>query len=709
MRKNKWLQGLLLAVLFTALSLALWRKGALERWEYTTWDLRARYFARPGPETKRIKLILLDQSSLDWGAREMGLSWPWPREVYAPIVQFCQRAGVEALAFDVLYTEPSAYAVEDDEVFGEALRDGPPSSMALFLGKETGAHTRWPEHIPSRPLTVAGLDAWLEARDRQDMHMPRATFPIPELGAQSTLTADVKVTPDRGSVIRRANAFRVFDDRVVPLLGLSAYLAGHYVREGQMPAARIEEHALWIGDRRLPLDAQGRSALRYRGGMDRYTAAQIIQSELRLQEGGDPVVSPEEFEGAYVFFGFSAPGLFDLRPTPLSDVSPGVVIHATWLDNFLSTEFIRIVPAALVIPVTLLLALLAAWGVLFSRKAWMSVVVFGLVLPIPWIVGFAGYSLGHGWPIMVQELVASLTLVGAVVVSYATEGRQKLFIKSAFKHYLSPAVIEQIMRDPDQLKLGGERRELTIFFSDLQGFSSISEGMEPQELTRLLNEYLTDMTDIILEEGGTLDKYEGDAIIAFWNAPLNQPDHALRGCRAALRCQRKLAERREEFKQWAGTELLMRVGINTGEVVVGNMGSRDRFDYTVLGDAANLASRLEGANKPFGTYTMVSESTWNQAGEGFIGRCMGRIRVVGRNTPVRVFEPLGFKGETADLPVEAFAKALQDVEEGRWDEALKAFEQWPDDPLASRYAQRCRTMTGDASAQWDGVWNLTEK
>jgi len=709
MKKNKWLQGLLLAVLFTAVSLVLWRRGALESWEYTTWDWRVRYHARPGPETDRIKLILLDQSSLDWGASEMGLPWPWPRELYAPIVQFCQRAGVESLTFDVLFTEPSRYAVEDDEVFGEALREGPPSSMALFLGQETGAHTSWPETIPLRPLTVAGLDAWLEARDRQDVRMPRATFPIPEVGAQATLTADVKVTPDPGSVIRRAHAFRVFDGQVVPLLGLSAYLAGYYAREGRMPPARIEEHALWIGDRRLPMDAGGRHTLRYRGGMDRYTAAQIIQSELRLQEGGQPVVDPEELKGAYVFVGFSAPGLFDLRPTPLSSVSPGVVIHATWLDNFLSTQFIRTVPAALVIPVTLLLALLAAWGVLFSRKAWMSVVVFGLVLPIPWIAGFAGYSLGHGWPIMVQELAVGLALVGAVVVSYATEGRQKLFIKSAFKHYLSPAVIEQIMRDPDQLKLGGERRELTIFFSDLQGFSSISEGMEPQELTRLLNAYLTDMTDIILEEGGTLDKYEGDAIIAFWNAPLNQPDHALRGCRAALRCQRKLAERSGEFTPWAGTELLMRVGLHTGEVVVGNMGSRDRFDYTVLGDAANLASRLEGANKPFGTYTMVSESTWSQAGAELIGRCIGRIRVVGRTTPVRVFEPLGFAGESVDLPVEAFAKALEDVEAGRWAEALKAFEQWPDDPLARRYAERCQTMTGDDPEPWDGVWNLTEK
>jgi adenylate cyclase len=330
-------------------------------------------------------------------------------------------------------------------------------------------------------------------------------------------------------------------------------------------------------------------------------------------------------------------------------------------------------------------------------------------LIIPWLLGFALYDFSYWWPIMFQSLTLLSSMSGAVLVNYATEGRQKAFIKNAFKHYLSPAVIEQIMANPDQLKLGGERRCLSIFFSDLAGFSTISEKLEPQALTQLLNDYLTDMTDIILEEGGTLDKYEGDAIIAFWNAPLHQQDHALRAARTALRCQRKLAERRAEFEQRSGVVLSMRIGVNTGDVVVGNMGSRERFDYTVLGDAANLAARLEGANKYFGTATMIAESTWVHGGNALVGREIGRITVVGRRTPERVYEVLGMPGESASVPVDEFERGIRLCESGQWQEAAIIFEQWPHDALSCRYASRCRELCSSPTAAWDGVWNLAEK
>ena len=243
-------------------------------------------------------------------------------------------------------------------------------------------------------------------------------------------------------------------------------------------------------------------------------------------------------------------------------------------------------------------------------------------------------------------LAAAVSALGiGGMLNYIAEGRQKHFLKAAFRRYLSPTVVDQLIRHPERLRLGGERRELTIFFSDLQGFSSFSERLSPEDLTHLLNDYLTDMTDIILEEGGTLDKYEGDAIIAFWGAPIEQPDHAVRAVRAAVRCQRRLAERRDEWAQRYGAVLKMRVGINTGPVVVGNMGSNQRFDYTILGDAANLASRLEGANKALGTYLMISESAWTATGGAFPGRELGALRVVGRHTPVRVWEATGLPGD----------------------------------------------------------------
>jgi adenylate cyclase len=270
-------------------------------------------------------------------------------------------------------------------------------------------------------------------------------------------------------------------------------------------------------------------------------------------------------------------------------------------------------------------------------------------------------------------------------------------------------VIEKILRDPKHLELGGEKRELTIMFTDLAGFSSFSERLGPVELTALLNDYLSEMTDIIMEEGGTLDKYEGDAIIAFWNAPLEQADHAVRACRAALRCQRRLAELRETYQQRTGASLRMRVGLNTGEVVVGNMGSHKRFNYTILGDAANLASRLEGANKAFGTEMMVSGSTWQQASSHFRARKLADLRVVGRKTAVPVYELTGFASDAAPANWEAFAAGLAHFSAGKFAEARQVFEQLPDDPAAQRYAQRCAQYCDHPPASWDGVWGLTEK
>ncbi len=257
---------------------------------------------------------------------------------------------------------------------------------------------------------------------------------------------------------------------------------------------------------------------------------------------------------------------------------------------------------------TFLLALLAAVSVAFSRNAWRSLLLFAVCLPLPVLLSLFAYSRGTWLPLVVQEAAVSLSLLGALAVNYATEGKQKRFIKNAFRQYLSPDVIEQLIAHPERLKLGGERRTLSIFFSDLQGFTAISEGLDPEALTALLNEYLSAMTDILHEEGGTVDKYVGDAIIAFWNAPLDQPDHAERAARAALRCQEKLSEMRPDFRERIGKDLYMRIGLNTGFAVVGNMGSRSRFDYTVLGDAVNLASRLEGINKQFGTFILSSEA-----------------------------------------------------------------------------------------------------
>jgi adenylate cyclase len=665
------------------------RTGSVDRFEAATWSWRARAFARPGPATDRIRVILLDQESLNWGVRENAWPWPWPREVYGAILDFCTRGGARGIAFDVLFTEPSYMGEADDQAMGEAIARTPGFVGAVELGTE---RSESPDPEVLSRIVRPGLE-----RPGTTPEYKALTAPIPQVLAAAPILGHVSGLPDEDGIFRRVAPFVRVAGGVVPSLGMALYLS-----DRPLPP-----------ERELPLDPEGYAILRFRGPSQTHrtvSAAAVIQSEFRLKTGeGVPVLDPEEFRDTYVFFGFSAPGLMDLRPSPVDPVYPGVELHATFLDNLLSGDLIRIPPPAVAGAAPFLAAFLAGLTLLGIRKSWAAAVAAAACLLAPVALGFGLYPAGWGWPVAAPWSSALLAVGSALLYNYSTEGRQKAFLKSAFRHYLSPVVIERILEDPSRLKLGGERRECSIFFSDLQGFSAVSEKLDPVRLTALLNDYLSDMTDILLEEGGTLDKYEGDAIIAFWNAPLAQPDHAVRAVRAGLRCQRKLAERREEFEERSGVVLRMRVGIHTGEVVVGNLGSRERFDYTVLGDAANLASRLEGANKAFGTYSMVSEATWQKTAGVFSGRELGRLRVVGRAAPVRVFEPLGDARDPEPAFLPAFAGALALFAKGELAAAGAAFEAVAgQDPAAKAYARRCREeLTSGRPA--DGIWTLDSK
>jgi len=683
--------------------------GIVDSFEARTFDWRARLLAPKSAVSDRVRLILLDQPSLDWGARENGLSWPWPREVYGVVLDFCRRGGAAAVAFDVLYTEPSSYGVADDTALAEAGRRFGNFVLPVFLGRETGEDGSWPADMPADPLAVAGLDPWLAALGPQNAPVyPKAAFPAPEVAAGARILGNVSQDPDTDGVYRRVGLFGVFDGRPVPALSLAAWML-----TAPLTPVSVADGSLRLGSLDIPLDAAGRAIPRWRASsaFPAVSAAAVIQSEMALREGGRPTVDPEIFRGRYVLFGFSAPGLLDLRPSPVAGVTSGVEIHAQALESLLSGDFLREASPAAGWGLAAVLSLAAGLAVSMTTGAVAGSAAVLLLVPLPALLALAAYALGVWLPLALPQLAVAGSLAVAVLVGYATEGRQKRFIKSAFRQYLSPDVIEALIAHPERMALGGELRELTIFFSDLQGFTSISEGLGPQELTGLLNKYLTAMTDIILEEGGTVDKYEGDAIIAFWNAPLDQPDHAVRGVRAALRCQDKLAEMRPVFREMVNRDLFMRVGLNTGPAVVGNMGSDSRFDYTMLGDAVNLASRLEGINKQFGTFTMISKATRDAAGEAIASREIARVAVVGRAEPVIVHEPL-WPEAAAGLAAlhDAFARALAAFAAGRFAEALAGFEALAAaDPASASYAGRCRRYLANPPENWQGFCVLTSK
>jgi adenylate cyclase len=443
----------------------------------------------------------------------------------------------------------------------------------------------------------------------------------------------------------------------------------------------------------------------------------ILQSAESYKNGETPEFPPEDFKGKYVFFGYYAPGLFDIVSTPISSVYPGMGTHITMLDNLLQGDFTQETP--LWVNLLLIFACVALICSLTLFPGKIHLALGGVIVLFALVVGVSFFSYLKGWwlPMVGPLFSIVFAYLSSTLFNYATEGNQKRFIKSAFSQYLSPTVIDQLLADPDQLKLGGERKEISIFFSDIQGFSTISERLDPATLTEMLNDYLTFMTNIILDSGGTIDKYEGDAIIAFWNAPLSYPDHAARALGAAMECQRALAEKQDFYFEKYGARLLTRIGLNTGFAVVGNMGSNKHFNYTMLGDSVNLAARLEGLNKQFGTYLMCTDTTFNSANSEvaashgqFFGRKLASVAVVGKKEPATVYEPLSEAAFTEKKTIlQTFDKARDLFYAGKFEEALSLFEALADkDKPPYFYAEQCRYYI-ERPADWKGFWQATSK
>ena len=707
---NKLTRGLLAGFIGVALALLLWAFGLIDGWEAQSWDWRVALMAKPGKTSDEIRLILLDQKSLDWGKEVNGLTWPWPREMYAAILNYCQRSGAKAVAFDVLFTDPSKYGVEDDAAFAKAISDFGHVTLATFLSDSSGIDSHWPRTVPRPVIQIVGLEQWQDSPAGMIGTYARSSLPIEELAQKATVLSNVSLHPDPDGIFRKVDLFRIFDGQALPSLGLGLYLAAN-------PETRLttRPNNLVVGKQKIPVDASGFTILRYRGpsGTHKsYSAAAVLQSEIQIINGEQPnIQDPDAFKNKYVFFGFSAPGLYDLRPSPLSGVFPGVEFYATFLDNYLSGDFMRQSPPWATVTILFILSMGCAVVVTYLKGAVTSGTAIAGFISLPVLFSIGAYQVGVWLPLVVQETAIMLTIGFVLVINFATEGRQKRFIKNAFRHFLSPEVIEQLIKHPERLTLGGERRVLSIFFSDLQGFTSISENLDPEALVDLLNEYLTVMTDIIHEEGGTIDKYEGDAIIAFWNAPLDVPDHPVKAVRAALRCQSKLAELRPIFKKRVGAELHMRIGINTGTAVVGNLGSHKRFDYTMIGDAVNLAARLEGANKQFGTFCMISQATKELIGSHFSLRELARLTVVGRKEPVTVYEPATSEDyEVRKKIFKKFGQGLQLFYKGDLVRGREAFEEIrTHDAAAAAYAEKCRTLIATERNDWKGVWTMTTK
>ncbi len=423
--------------------------------------------------------------------------------------------------------------------------------------------------------------------------------------------------------------------------------------------------------------------------------------------------------GSFVIAGNTATSTTDIGVNPFAGQYMNVGTHAAVVNTILQGQFLDDTPwwvSALLAAILAVLATLAT-----ARLPPLRSIIVGAAIVVIVIIALVGVFLLTGIYVGTVSPVAAtfLTFIILTAVKFLRTERERSFVRNAFARYLSADVINEIVADPDKLNLGGVKKPLTAMFTDIKGFSSISEVMDPSELVRLLNLYLTEMSDIIMGLRGTIDKYEGDAIISFFGAPIDLPDHANRACLAAVRMKKAERMLNEKFinEKLAPSSLLTRVGVNTGEMVVGNMGTVQKMDYTIMGNAVNLASRLESINKQYGTWVIISETTQENIGRDFVLRRLDRVRVVGINKPVRLFELVDESGHVESAVMKtlsAFEEALQVFETKDWQKAEKAFahvlEISADDGPSKAYIKRCQEyMAKPPAANWDGVFNLTNK
>lgn len=720
-------------------------------------------------------IVDLDERSL----AEYG-QWPWPRYRVALLMAKLREAGALAVGVDIVFAEedrtspvvlqeemkrdlhvdigfsgiPDAL-MDNDKLLGDVLSQGP-YVLGFFFNFSRNAEKG--DECQLHPVSL------IEKREKNAP--PASEFfikansvvcNIPALSSGANISGFFNTRPEPDGVYRKTPLFVSYKDKLYASLSLATLMAASQVNQAIVKVSSQGIESVKIGPSIIPVDNRGLIYTKYRGPREtfRYISASKVLDN-RLQPG--------ELAGKIVFIGTSAAGLKDLRATPFDPICPGVEVHATVVDNILANDYIQR-PAwapGLEIVVLIISGLLVTGLLTWATSVWtllpLTVCAFLFWEGAVYLMEQKGFYLSPLYPF----ITIAITFTLLTLLKYWREEGHKKFLQSTFSSYLSPELINEMFTAKTMPELGGEARTITAFFSDVQSFSTFSEKLTASQLVELLNEYLTAMTDILIAERGTLDKYEGDAIVAFIGAPMVVPDHALRACRVAVEMQNVLCKLRtkwasEKIKEgapernvkgyppevWAPGdkwpkvvhEMLVRIGLNSGEIVVGNMGSTMRMNYTMMGDAVNLAARLESGAKQYGVYNLISEMVLDQP-SGLDGqqndyvrdhvevRFIDNIAVVGKSEPVKVYELISMKDGMTDQEKELvaiFDKGMDCYLAMDWDAAIELFEQAeviervPEGKTtpSRAYIERCKlfkeTPPVPEGESWDGVFRMTKK
>jgi len=632
------------------------------------------------PGDPRLILLAVDVES----GKEYG--FPLPRVVYARALDKMRSLGVRTVLFDVMFFERRE---GDAELAAATKRFGRVIHLYAHSRKSSAGDDRLDEHLPVPSLVKAG---------RYFGH-PNIEFLL-----------------DNDGHIRSFQLFRPealdplnkgFHAASIEAVGLGAFLDKSL---GEVLESYGDDEK--VLNFRLPKDWPRHEV---KGGQETVFSAYRHISLPDLLSGNLSDGQRQALKGSIVIVGSTALGYYDKYPTPFTEGAPGAEYHLNVIDNLLNRDWMNCSSRAL----TLLLSLVAIL-LTYLLQRFSPALGAGLsaAISVSWAI-YALWSFRRG---VIVDFVAPMAAFAssslALTVHRAlTEGEEKKMIKSMFGQFVSPEIVNQLAQDPSKVKLGGEKREMTVFFLDIAHFTNISEKMDPEALILFLNRYLSALSHVILERRGTIDKYIGDCIMAFWNAPIENKDHRVDAILAALACQDALKELNKNLDPGVPEIPSVRIGINSGVVTVGLTGSEKKLQYTVIGDEVNLASRLEGANKFFGSGVIVSESAYAGCAPRIAARTLGRVRVVGKENPIRIFEPVG---ETSRLSAQwreglpLYEQGVAAFESRKYDAALLAFQQFaklfPQDGPGLLYLNRCQEYSVlPPDGTWDGVFNLTAK
>jgi len=717
----------------------------------------------PRPVDPRVVIVAIDQNTFN------SLGWPFPRFHHARVVDRLREDGARAIGFDIAFPSPDpnspanfvkmlsdqlaargdgadaatvermreiAQKFDSDQEFAEALKRAGNVILGhpfLFDAREQASLD--PKRVEEYNEILA-YHAYAQIRkvggDRFQYYVEHPDVPGTQYDGQGIVpnlrlfaeaaksTGFFNFSADSDGTFRRAPLILRYPERVKTQLeenfypSLAVQTLIEYLKAGPQDVIfffnsngperlQIAQYAVWP-------DISGRVLINYAGRGKSYTH----YSFSAVAQGLTP---PGTFQDKIVLVGATALGIGDIRNTPFQKPDyPGVEIHANVIDNILHDNFLQRGFNEEMMDISIVLFCGAAMGLVFvtMRPQWSWLVFLGGAGGL-FLFNYAQFRASHWLSLVIPALTLAANYVGVTSYRMIFEEREKRKVRGAFGMYVHPGLISQMMKNPDLLRLGGEEVEMSVLFSDVRGFTTISEKLTPTQLVHLLNEYLTAMSDVIMANWGTVDKYEGDAIMAFWGRPYPQPDHASRGCNACLAMLDRLNDLNRQWKAEGRMTLDIGVGLNTGRMVVGNMGSNKRFNYTVMGDSVNLGSRLEGQTKEYAVKIIISEFTHGEVADEFVCRELDLIRVKGKLKPVSIYELMarGSERQKYQPLVTVFAQGLAAYRNGRFDEALKIFREilaaYPDDGPSKLFLKRSQMYAENPPATWDGVFVATSK